>query len=334
MCHVDNNDVTNLVYNEHIMLLYENKNKRNSFIVDIINEGLKNGCLCIYASVDIDNSKSISLIDNLSSRIINYEKNIHNENLKFIDFKPYYESALKGDLTLFEELKSELEYTLYKRLSEGKKDKILIFSYAACTLSENRHFNECIDLEKWSQDVHSDWIRNNKDITVVCPHPKYIFKDDSLQDIKNKLSGFHDNTINIENEYSLQYFNNLITKNRNFPDLTDYEQAIKTMEEIKYNFMDEHKNIINTYYSIFSKRVDEMIYHNLNNSKTEEEYSNLYSNTNRNLMDNQTNTSRIINDIMDKNMDTFLKSIEFAHKFYFDVVQSYYNYIKMRKKNF
>ncbi|HYY71749.1 MAG TPA: hypothetical protein VE595_05000 [Nitrososphaeraceae archaeon] len=132
----------------------------------------------------------------------------------------------------------------------------------------------------------------------------------------------------------MQYFNNLITKNRNFPDLTDYEQAIKTMEEIKYNFMDEHKNIINTYYSIFSKRVDEMIYHNLNSSKTEEEYSNLYSNTNRNLMDNQTNTTRIINDIMDKNMDTFLKSIEFAHKFYFDVVQSYYNYIKMRKKNF
>jgi len=58
------------------MLLYEDKNKRNNIIIDIINEGLKNGCLCIYASVDIDNSKSISLIDNLSSRIINYEKNI------------------------------------------------------------------------------------------------------------------------------------------------------------------------------------------------------------------------------------------------------------------
>ena len=328
------NNNTNHLSNKHMMLFYEDRNKCNNFIIDIINEGLKNGCLCIYASVDIDNSKSISLIDNLSSRIINYEKNIHNENLKFIDFKPYYESALKGDLTLFEELKLELEYTLYKRLSEGKKDKILIFSDAACTLSENRRFNECMDLEKWSQDVHADWIRNNKDITVVCPHPKYIFKDDSLQDIKNRLSGFHDNTINIENEYSLQYFNNLITKNRNFSDLINYEQAIKTMEEIKYNFMDEHKNIINTYYSIFSKRVEEMIYHNLNNSKTEEEYSNLYSNTNRNLMDNQTNTTRIINDIMDKNMDTFLKSIEFAHKFYFDVVQSYYNYIKMRKKKF
>ena len=65
----------NLLYNEHIMLLYENKNKRNNFIIDI-NEGLKNGCLCIYASVDVDHSKSISLIDSFSYRIINYEENI------------------------------------------------------------------------------------------------------------------------------------------------------------------------------------------------------------------------------------------------------------------
>ena len=31
-------------------------------------------------------------------------------------------------------------------------------------------------------------------------------------------------------------------------------------------------------------------------------------------------------------MDTFLKSIEFAHKFYYDVVESYYNYIMTIKK--
>jgi hypothetical protein len=331
MRYFDNNDVTHILYNEHIMLLYENKNKRNNIIIDIINEELKNGCLCIYASVDTDNSKSISLIDNLSSRIINYEENIQNGNLQFINFKPYYESALKGDLALFEKLKVELEITLSKRLSEGKKDKIIVFSDAACTLSENRHFKECISLEKWSQDVHLDWIRNNKEITIVCPHPNYIFNEDSLQDIKNKISGFHDTTINIENEYSLQSFK-LLTKTRNF-DLVNYEQTIKTMEDIKYNFMEEHKNIINIFYSIFSKRFDEMIYHNLNESKTREEHSNLYSNTNRSRRDNQTNTTKIINDIIDKNMDTFLKSIEFAHKFYFDVVQSYYNYIKTMKNS-
>ena len=190
MRYFDNNYGTNLLSKEHIMLLYEDKNKRNNFFIDIINEGLKNGCLCIYASVDADNSKGISLIDDLSSRIINYEENIQNGNLRIINFKPYYESVLKGDLALFEKLKVELERTLSKRLSEGKKDKIIVISDAACTLSENRHFNECIGLEKWSQDVHSDWIRNNKEIAIVCPHPNYIFNEDSLQDIKNKITDF------------------------------------------------------------------------------------------------------------------------------------------------
>ena len=49
-------------------------------------------------------------------------------------------------------------------------------------------------------------------------------------------------------------------------------------------------------------------------------------------MNNQNNTTGIINNIMDKNMDTFLKSIEVAHKFYCDVVQSYCNHIMMIKK--
>src|ERR687897_793662 len=146
MRYFDNNNDTNLLSNEHIVLLYEDRNNCNNFIIDIINEGLKNGCLCIYASVNDDNSKGISLIDDLSSRIINYEENVQNENLKFINSKSYYESALKGDLTVFEKWKSELEYALYKRLSEGKKDKILIVGDVACTLYETRNFNECIKM--------------------------------------------------------------------------------------------------------------------------------------------------------------------------------------------
>jgi hypothetical protein len=334
MRYFDNNNSTNLLSNEHIMLLYEDRNKLNNFIIDIINEGLTNGCLCLYASVDIDDSKSIAPIDSLSSRIINYEENIQNENLKFINSKPYYESALKGDLTVFEKWKSELEYILYKRLSEGKKDKILIVGDVASTLYETRNFKECIDLEKWWQEVHLDWKRNNKDITVVCPHPNYVFKEESEQNIKNKICNSHNATIDIENAYSLQYFYNLIAKNSNFDYLVNYQQTNKkTMKEMKYNFMEEHKNIINTYYSIFSKQLDEIIDDNFNNPKTMKEYSNNYSEINRNLMDNQTNTTRIINEIIDNNMDTFLKSIEFAHKFYSDVIQSYYNYIMTIKKS-
>ena len=52
------------------------------------------------------------------------EMNIYNLSILNLLMRMYYESALKGDLTLFEKLKLELEYRLYKRVSEGKKNKI------------------------------------------------------------------------------------------------------------------------------------------------------------------------------------------------------------------
>lgn len=203
----------NALHNGHIMLLYEDNYKLNIIIIEYINEWLKNGYLCIYASVDIGNFKGISLIDTLPSRIINYEENIRNGNIQFINLKPSYESVLKGDYTLVEELKSELEYILFKRISEGKKDKVLVFADAVCTLSENKHFNECIDLEKWWQDVHTNWVRNNKNIFVVCPHHNYIFKD-SEQGIRNKISALHTITIDIKDEHSLQDLYDLISDGR------------------------------------------------------------------------------------------------------------------------
>ena len=137
----------------------------------------------------------------------------------------------------------------------------------------------------------------------------------------------HDyNVISYSNNFSGE--NNIVS--RNSENLVNYQQIIKkTMKEIKYNFMDEHKNIINTYYSIYSKRLDNIISYNLNNSKIMEEYSNTCNEINQYQRINQTDTTttRIINEIINKNMDTFLKSIEFAQKFYSDVVQSYYNYI-------
>ena len=131
----------------------------------------------------------------------------------------------------------------------------------------------------------------------------------------------------------ITYSNNFSGDNhifsRNSGNSVNYQQIIKkTMKEIKHNFMEEHKNILNTYYSIYSKRLDDIISYNLNNSKVMEEYSNTSNEINRYQMINQTDTTtRVINEIIDKNMDTFLKSIEFAQKFYSDVVQSYYNYI-------
>jgi hypothetical protein len=100
------------------------------------------------------------------------------------------------------------------------------------------------------------------------------------------------------------------------------------MKEIKYNFMEEHKNIINTYYSVYSKRLDDIICYNLNNIiDVEEKYSEANQKINQNLIDNQANTRKIINDIVDSNINTtFIKSID-LHKFYSNVIESYCNHI-------
>jgi len=121
---------------------------------------------------------------------------------------------------------------------------------------------------------------------------------------------------------------------RNFDDLQNYQYTIKTMKEIRYNFIEEHKNIINTYFSIYSNRLNKIFESNLNNLISMEKYSQRYNKINRNLLDNQTNTTRIIDNIVVNNMDTFIKSLELVHKFYFDVFESYCKYITMVKNSY
>jgi MEDS: MEthanogen/methylotroph, DcmR Sensory domain len=126
--------LTNIPSNEHIMLLYASDDERNNAAVKYINNGLKSGQKCIYASINAYDSESSSNISNLSSKIDNYKENIENGELQIIDFKPYYESVLHGDLSPFNKLKAELEKTQRQRISEGKKDSILAFADAACML--------------------------------------------------------------------------------------------------------------------------------------------------------------------------------------------------------
>ncbi len=113
-----------------------------------------------------------------------------------------------------------------------------------------------------------------------------------------------------------------------FDDLINNNLTIKTLKDIKYNFIEEHRNILNTYYSIYSQRLDDIIYYNLDNLMAlDNHFDN--NNINQNIINNQSNTTKKINDIVDKNMDTFIKSIKFASKFYSDVTKSYCKYIRM-----
>jgi hypothetical protein len=110
----------------------------------------------------------------------------------------YYESALHGDLSPFNKLKTELEETLNHRKPEGKNDAILAFADAACFLSHNKHFVECKRLEKWWHNTTTtEWVLNNRNITVVCPHPGLILNDHLLSETKGRLNATHTITIDL-----------------------------------------------------------------------------------------------------------------------------------------
>jgi hypothetical protein len=243
--------LTNIIpSNEHIMLLYSNDDERNNAAVNYINNGLKNGHLCIYASINAYDSKSSANISNLSSKIDDYKENIESGELQIVNFKPYYESALDGDLSTFNKLKIYWEKTQLQRISDGKKDTILAFVDTACFLSHNKHFEECKVLEKWWHNTTTEWAQNNQNITVVCPHPRLVLNNLILLDTKDRLTEMHTRTIDLnqstenqkkkkskriliaEPEPDIQFLYSLFTKQYGFSilDMNIVESGNKCLE--------------------------------------------------------------------------------------------------------
>jgi CheY-like chemotaxis protein len=254
--------LTNIIpSNEHIMLLYSSDDERNNAAVNYINNGLKSGYHCIYASINAYDSKSSSNISNLSSNIDNYKENIERDELRIIDFKPYYKSALNVDFRPFKKLKKELEETLNYRKFEGKKDAILVFADAACFLSHNQQFEECEILEWWWNETTTEWRQNNQNITVVCPHPGLVLNNPLLSDTKGHLNGTHTITIDLnqssenqkrkskriliaEPNSDIQYLYSLFTKQFGFSisDVSIVENGNKCLEILLSNTAEDNNN--------------------------------------------------------------------------------------------
>ena len=118
---------------------------------------------------------------------------------------------------------------------------------------------------------------------------------------------------------------------KNIDELVDFRPTIETMKGIKYNFLEEHRNIVNTYCSVYSRILDDILYSNLTNIKNLQKCSEIQFDINRNIRNTQLKNEIIINHIMGKNMDTCIKSLELTRKFYLDVINSYCNYFKLLK---
>ena len=71
----------------------------------------------------------------------------------------------------------------------------------------------------------------------------------------SSIESHRENSINNINSTSNFILGENRISPRNLDDLQNYQHTIKTMKEIRYNFIEEHKNIINTYFSIYSNRL-------------------------------------------------------------------------------
>ena len=243
-----NSNLINVPSNEHVMFLYNNDDARNNAVVNYFNEGLKNGIHCIYASVGAYDSESSSNISNLISNIDNYKENIERGELRIVDFKPYYESALNVDFSPFKNLKKELEETLKHRKDRGKKDAILVFADAACFLSLNKLFDECEIVEWWWNETTTEWRQNNQNITVICPHSRQILNNSLLSETKLRISSMH--TITIDFNYNM---NNKKHYNYDLQKISKY-QEYQNKRKTQRLLIVEPEPDIQYIYSLFTRQ--------------------------------------------------------------------------------
>jgi CheY-like chemotaxis protein len=196
------------------VILYDNNSERDLVSAKYVNRGLEEKQLCIYASVNAyDDASHLAKI---SSQINDYEENINKGNLLIVDLKPFYNSALIGDLTPFENFYIQLLQQL-KKNRDGKCG-VLIVADCADNLFRNKHFDQCDLVEKWWQDVYVKWLRQLQDreqnyiINIICPHSGSLLSKHPFDQHKHQLSHNHSITIDaaasrmLLTEYTTEFY--------------------------------------------------------------------------------------------------------------------------------
>ena len=112
----------------------------------------------------------------------------------------------------------------------------------------------------------------------------------------------------------------------------DQERINSEAKEITNYYLELHKNMINTYNSVYSQ-----ILQNSSGLSWDVFFSGVGRFTNypfdiknmyTRLVSNRDESLKLIDNIITENLDTFIKSIELTQKFHKDILQSYLNCIK------
>jgi CheY-like chemotaxis protein len=192
----------NLSRNQHVILLYESDSRRNIATASCINQGLKESQLCIYASVNAYDNSHLSKI---SSLVDGYQENVANGNLIIVDLKPFYDSALEGDLSPFNEFRTQLGVELKKRSDKRKNRDILVIADCADSLFINQRFDRCEIVENWWHDVYTRWLQQQQQeemgrshFTVICPYSASLLGKNPFSHHKDQISLNHSIAIDTE----------------------------------------------------------------------------------------------------------------------------------------
>ncbi|HYY71320.1 MAG TPA: hypothetical protein VE595_02815 [Nitrososphaeraceae archaeon] len=107
----------------------------------------------------------------------------------------------------------------------------------------------------------------------------------------------------------------------------DQERINSEAKEITNYYLELHKNMINTYNSVYSKILqnssglswDVFFTDAVRLTNYPFDIKNMYTR----LVSNRDESLKLIDNIITENLDTFIKSIELTQRFYKDIIQSY-----------
>lgn len=193
----DSYDSAKLHFNQqHAMLLCSGD--EDNAATKYVDEALKKGCLTVYLPINGANNDNASHTSEMaSSERIAYEENVNRGNLLTLDMRTFYNLALAGDLQPFEELKVLIEEAIEERIaSKGNEEElIVVVAGVAAELNRNEKFDECINVEKWWQKTHSEWLQKGLKVAIICPHLSPTLDKDEFMHHKRAISSLHEITV-------------------------------------------------------------------------------------------------------------------------------------------
>jgi hypothetical protein len=185
---INTSNSAKLPFHQHAMLLFSND---DDAYTKYVNEGLSRGCLTVYLPLYTHNN-ALAMPEPAARDLVDYEENVNRGNILTLDIRSFYNFALAGNMEPFEELKIMLEEAIKERITSKSNDEIVLVMGVVGGLAKNERFEESLNLERWWQKTHSEWLQKGLKVTIICPHPSPILDKNQFMNYKQTILSLHD----------------------------------------------------------------------------------------------------------------------------------------------